>query len=149
MSNGDDFREGERLSGDLLIVENDERIVELLRWFLERRGHRVRSAPSFAAARLLLAERRPDLLLSDVELGGENARDLLPQLAREGVLPATLVVSGHIDRELADELLAVPNVLGVLPKPFEFARLERWITEHLARLRRPASAGAASAASDL
>lgn len=128
-------RDSFRRSGDLLIVENDERIVELLRWFLERRGHRVRATGSFAAARELIAERAPDLLLSDIELGSENARECLPRLAREGVLPPTLVVSGYVDRDVADELLAIPNVVGVLPKPFEFERLERWIEEHLQRVR--------------
>ena len=122
-----------RVAGDLLIVENDARIVELLRWFLERRGHRVRAAASFGEARSLLAERRPDLMLSDVELGAENARAQLPELAREGVLPPTLVVSGYLDHDLSRELLAIPGVVGVLPKPFEFERLERWIEAFLVR----------------
>lgn len=133
-----------RAPGDLLIVENDARIVELLRWFLERRGHGVRAAASFAQAREQLAERRPDLLLSDVELGGENARELLPQLSREGLLPPTLVVSGYVDRGLADELLAIPGVVGVMPKPFQFERLERWIEEFLERARSAPLAGPAS-----
>ncbi len=120
---------------DLVIVENDARIVELLRWFLERRGHSVRAAASFAQARVLLAERTPDLMLSDVELGAENAREQLPELARAGMLPPTLVVSGYLDHDLGRELLAIPGVVGVLPKPFEFARLERWIDEFLARPR--------------
>ena len=121
-------------TGDLLIVENDARIVELLQWFLSRRGHQVRAVASFAEARLRIAERRPDLLLSDVELGTENARSLLPQLAREGLLPPTLVVSGFVDQELAAELLAVPGVQAVIHKPFEFERLERWIDEFFQRV---------------
>jgi two-component system, OmpR family, phosphate regulon response regulator PhoB len=121
-------------TGDLLIVENDARIVELLQWFLSRRGHQVRAVASFAEARLRIAERRPDLLLSDVELGRENARTLLPELAREGLLPPTLVVSGFVDHELAAELLAVPGVQAVIHKPFEFERLERWIDEFFQRV---------------
>lgn len=124
-------------TGDLLIVENDARIVELLLWFLRRRGHEVRAAASFAEARLRIAERRPDLLLSDVELGTENARQLLPDLAREGLLPPTLVVSGFVDHDLAAELLAVPGVQAVMHKPFEFERLERWIDDFFQRPARP------------
>jgi DNA-binding NtrC family response regulator len=117
----------------LLIIENDARIVELLRWFLERRGHRVRAASSFAQARAAIAEHRPDLVLSDIELGGENARTMLPVLARAGELPPTLVVSGYLDHDLAREMLAIPGVVGVLAKPFEFERLERCIEEQLTR----------------
>ena len=116
-----------------MIVENDARIVELLRWFFERRGHRVRAASTFAQARVLLNERRPDLLLSDIELGDENAREILPELAREALLPPTLVVSGYLDHDLAAELLAIPGVAGVMPKPFEFERLERWISDFFQR----------------
>jgi len=76
----------------LLLVENDLRLGELLGAYLARRGFEVRRATSFAEARRLLGEGRPDLMLSDVDLGGENARDELPRLAAEGLLPPTLVV---------------------------------------------------------
>jgi DNA-binding response OmpR family regulator len=125
-------------TGDLLIVENDARIVELLQWFLRRRGHQVRAVATFAEARQRIAERRPDLLLSDVELGTENARTLLPDLARDGLLPPTLVVSGFVDHELSLELLAIPGVQAVIQKPFEFERLERWIDDFFHRAAQPA-----------
>lgn len=132
----------------LLLVENDVRILELLCLFLERRGYRVRSAKSLEEARAELNARRPDLMLSDIDLGRSNGREFLPQLSREGVLPRTLVVSGYLDAQLAEELRAVPEVIGVLPKPFEFDRLERRIEEALrAPLRdapRPETARAAS-----
>jgi DNA-binding NtrC family response regulator len=132
-------------SADLLLVENDPRILELLTWFLERRGHRVRTALSFIDARARILERRPQLLLSDVDLGQEHAAECLPQLAAEGLLPPTLVVSGFVDRDLSRTMLAIPGVLGVLAKPFEFTRLERWIDEFLART--PAEALSADASS--
>lgn len=115
----------------LLVVENDVRIVELLSLFLGRRGFRVRSATSLEEARAELASQRPDLMLSDIDLGQSNGREFLPQLSREGLLPRTLVVSGYLDAQLAEELRAVPEVVGVLPKPFEFDRLERRIEEAL------------------
>jgi len=124
----------------LLVVENDARIVELMRWFLERRGYDVRSAQSIVEVREQLARRRPDLMLSDIELGRDNGREFLPQLSREGLLPPTLVVSGFLDAVLADELQAVPEVVGVLAKPFEFDRLERQIEAALDAGRLLASA---------
>lgn len=125
-----------------MLVENDPRIAELMCLFLGRRGYQVRSAASLDEARRLLAEQRPDLLLSDIELGAANGREFLPQLSREQLLPPTLVVSGYLDAELAEELRHVPEVLGVLAKPFEFDRLQRRIEEALdeAEARRVAAA---------
>jgi DNA-binding response OmpR family regulator len=111
------------MPADLLLVENDRRLGELLAAFLERHGHRVRRATSFAEARSLLRDAPPGLLLSDLELGAEDARAILPALAAEGLLPPTLVVSGYLDTAATRALASVPGVVGFVPKPFEFGEL--------------------------
>lgn len=110
--------------GDLLLVDNDVKIVELLSWFLGERGFRVRVAGSFAEARLRLGEAAPDLLISDIDLGVESALQELPALSAEGGLPPTLVVSGFLDDAVQRVLQGVPEVLDTLSKPFEFPDLE-------------------------
>lgn len=132
------------LPGDLLLVENDERIAELMGWFLERRGHRVQKARSFREAREKIGARRPELVLSDLDLGPESGRVELPRLAGDGLLPPTLIVSGYVDADTARELRAIPGVMGILPKPFELARLESLVTEVLGRIRRATSAAGAA-----
>ncbi|HEV8111522.1 MAG TPA: response regulator [Planctomycetota bacterium] len=109
--------------GDLLLVENDARILELMTLFLAKAGHSVRGAASFELARTAIRERTPDLMLSDLEMGAESGREALPDLAREGLLPPTLVVSGYVDRDSAAELARLPEVVGTLAKPFDRARL--------------------------
>lgn len=111
----------------LLLVDNDARITELTGWFLERRGHEVRTATSYAEARVAIAQRAPDLLLADLELGEESGRVELQRLAQHGLLPPTLVVSGYLDREIEAELLRLANVRGTLSKPFDLPDLERAI----------------------
>jgi len=118
---------------DLLLVENDPRILELMTFFLERAGHRVRAASSFAAAADSIRESPPDLLLSDLEMGSESGREELPRLARSGILPPTLVVSGFVDRESVRALAEIPGVVGTLAKPFDMAQLSRKVEECLAR----------------
>ena len=117
---------------DLLLVENDPRILELMTFFLERAGHRVRTARSFADARARIRERAPDLLLSDLEMGLESGREELPRIAREDGLPPTLVVSGYVDREAAAALANLAGIVGVLSKPFDMARLVAKVGECLA-----------------
>jgi len=116
---------------DLLLVDNDTRITDLTAWFLRRSGHEVRIAASYAEARVPLAERAPDLLLADLELGEESGIEELPRLFAEGLLPPTLVVSGFLDADLAEELARIPGVLGTVSKPFDMGDLEREIARLL------------------
>jgi len=122
----------DRAMARLLLLDNDERIVELLSWFLRERGFDVDVAQSFAVARERIAAARPDLLVSDVDLGTETAVEELPRLSAEGILPPTLVVSGFLDEAVEGRLRAVPEVLDTLPKPFEFDQLEERIRRCLA-----------------
>ncbi len=126
---------------DLLFVDNDPRLVELYALFLRRRGHQVRTATSFQDARAAIAERRPDLLLSDLELGAERGDEELARLARTGALPPTLVVSGYLDRRLEQELALLPSVVGTLAKPFDLATLEARIAAAIERGKGTAGAG--------
>jgi two-component system, response regulator, stage 0 sporulation protein F len=132
---------------DLLLVDNDPRIAELLAFFLAKRGHTVRTAKSFTEARGALAVREPDLMLSDLDLGGERGEEELPKLAREGLLPPTLVVSGYLDVATERALSAIPAILGTLRKPFDLSTLEARVQRALDEVGR-ARAGVARPAAD-
>lgn len=123
----------------ILIVDNDSRIVELVAWFLEQRGFGVARAESFERARQLLATELPDLMLSDIDLGAEDGRVELWRLAREGVLPPTLVVSGFLSPEVRAALEGLPGLVGMLSKPFDFDVLEERIRTAFQTLAGPAS----------
>ncbi len=120
---------------DILVVEDDDRIAELLAWFLERRGFAVRLATTFERVWEALGERRADLVLCDVQLADSSARDVLPRLSAEGLLPPTVIVSGFLDSGLEQELLAVAGVVAVVHKPYELAALEAVIREQLRIVR--------------
>ncbi|MCB9906401.1 MAG: response regulator [Planctomycetes bacterium] len=126
---------------EILIVDNDERIVELVSWFLIKRGYAVRSAQNFALARTLLAEKSVDLLLSDIDLGVESALDALPQFDAEGILPPTLVFSGYLDAQAKARLMALNPVVGTLAKPVEFQVLESCVADYFHGRPMPASGG--------
>ena len=117
---------------DLLLVHDDRRIVDLVAFFLRQRGHVVRVATSFVAARQAIAARAPDLMLSDVDLGLERGEEELLRLAADGVLAPTLIVSGYLDADLEQRLLAIDGVLGTLRKPFGLSDLEARINDALA-----------------
>jgi DNA-binding NtrC family response regulator len=117
----------------LLLLDNDTRILELFALYLGKRGHVVRTASTFRAARVALAAERPELFLSDLELGVESGRVELPRLSEEGLLPPTLVVSGFVDAELQRFFETIPAIVGCLPKPFDLERLDAALADALAR----------------
>lgn len=116
---------------EILIVDNDKRIADLVAFFLRRSGHTVRTAVNFRAARVEIARELPDLMLSDLDLGDELGLVELPRLAAEGILPTTLVVSGYLDRAAQIELERVPQVVGVVAKPFDLDVLLARVNEAL------------------
>lgn len=111
--------EGELECGEILFADDQARTVELVRWSLEARGYRVRTAGTLADARLQLARRRPDLFVCAARLGGDDTRESLARLSGDGLLPPTLVLAGDTDAELKSALEALRPVLGVLRGPLE------------------------------
>ncbi len=68
----------------LLIVDDDDRIRELLKEFLAREGYRVTGAAHAAAAKRMMELIEFDLVVLDVMMPGESGLDLTESLRREG-----------------------------------------------------------------
>jgi DNA-binding response OmpR family regulator len=99
-----------------LIVDDDAALRLLCRVNLELDGFRVREAATVADAEAAVVEERPDVVLLDVHLGGEQSHDLLGRL-RDAGIPVVLV-TGSVDiadyRDMADAVLGKPFVPEVL-----------------------------------
>lgn len=108
---------------DVLVVDDEPGVRRLLELQLQGLGHHVRTATSVEDALLATAERRPDLLLLDLGLGGRTGEDLVELLDRGLGRPRVVcLVSG-----LAPQVLApLAERLGVrfLTKPIRPAALE-------------------------
>ena len=100
----------------VLVVDDDAALRLLCRVNLELEGFAVREAASVAEAEAALAAERPDVVLLDVHLGGEQTHDLLARIRAEGI-PVALV-TGSVDmndyRDSADAMLAKPFVPQML-----------------------------------
>jgi DNA-binding response OmpR family regulator len=110
-----------------LIVDDDAALRLLCRVNLELDGFIVREAATIDAAEAALAEERPDVVLLDVHLGGEQTHELLVRIRGAGI-PVALV-TGSVD--LADYRGQAEAVLG---KPFVPETLVE-TARRLARLR--------------
>ncbi len=125
----------------LLLVEDDREIRSLLADFLAREGYEILAAEDGAAMDRLLASARPDLVVLDLMLPGEDGLSICRRLRARGGLPILMLTAKgeEIDRIVGLEMGAD----DYLPKPFNPREL-------LARIRavlRRAEASAAPAVS--
>lgn len=101
----------------LLIVDDDERIRELLKKFMERNGFLVTTASDAAHARRILAGLEFDMLILDVMMPGEDGFSLTKDIRTRSDTPILLLTARG---EAADRIEGLE--LGAddyLPKPFE------------------------------
>lgn len=124
----------------LLVVDDDERLGELLRRYLSDSGFRITIAANAKEARANLASIAFDLVVLDVMMPGESGLDLTRDLRAEGRVPVLLLtaMAEPEDRingleQGADDYLSKPfeprelvlrirNILQRRPAPNEAAR---------------------------
>ncbi len=125
----------------LLIVDDDERIRELLKKFLLRNGFLVTSARDAAHARRVLAGLDFDLIVMDVMMPGEDGISLTRSLRETHDTPILLLTAkGDTEHRIAGLEAGADDYLA---KPFEPRELLLRINAILRR--RPEAAAADSA----
>ena len=133
---------GAPLLRHLLVVDDDDRIRELLKQYLTRSGFRVTGAPDAAAARRMLETIDFDLLVVDVMMPVEDGLSLTQWLrGRSGQMGATPVLI-LTARDLPEDRIAGLR-LGAddyLAKPFDPEELVLRIEAILRRVIIPGSA---------
>ena len=77
----------------LLVVDDDARLLELLRRYLSDNGFRVTTAQDAGEARAKLAAFAFDLIVLDVMMPGESGLDLTRALRRDGRVPVLLLTA--------------------------------------------------------
>ena len=105
----------------LLVVDDDDRIRDLLRQFLAREGFRVTTARHAAQARQLMAALEFDLAVVDVMMPGEDGLSLTRWLRAEpgakGETPVLMLTArGEADDRIQGLSVGADDYL---PKPFE------------------------------
>jgi DNA-binding response OmpR family regulator len=129
--------------GRLLIVDDEEELREMLGRLLTTEGYDVDMAATGAAALGSLEMQRPDLVILDVMLSGEDGFELLAAIRRSSNVPVILLTGRgrESDRVLGLKLGADDYVV----KPFSAAELAARVGTVLRRSgqRQPTSTAAA------
>jgi two-component system NtrC family response regulator len=108
----------DRVPTSVLVVEDEADQRELIAGILRREGLDVRAASSAEAALERIAEREPDLVLSDWRLPGRSGGELLEELRRSGRDCAFVVMTAYGSIAHAVEAVRL-GADDYLAKPFE------------------------------
>ncbi len=124
----------------ILVVDDDDRLRELLRKFLSENGFRVTTSSDAADARAKLTHLAFDLMVLDLMMPGESGLDFAADLRRTSTLPILMLTAmGEPEDRIvglergADDYLAKPfeprelvlrihNILRRVPPPAEVPR---------------------------
>jgi DNA-binding NarL/FixJ family response regulator len=117
-----------------LIVDDNASFRAAARLLLDRQGLHVVGVAATADAFLeRVAKLRPDVVLVDVELGGESGFEVAQRLVDAGVdAPRVIFISTHPEQDYAD-LVGASGAVGFLSK----SRLSRQAIERLLTTRGP------------
>jgi DNA-binding NtrC family response regulator len=106
-----------------MIVDDEEAARYGMRRALSTFGYNITEAGSAEAARALLKQQQPDLLLLDVNLPGMSGLEFLRELKSEnGNGPLVIIVTAHGSERLAVEAVKT-GAYDYLSKPFELEDL--------------------------
>lgn len=123
-----------RLGGGLVVlaVEDEPEVRVLAAALLRSLGHTVEVAASAEEALVRLAERRYDLLFTDLVLpGGLDGHQLAQRALSHQPELAVLYTSGY-SYEVLGRGAQLPPGVSLLPKPYRRADLERALAQALA-----------------
>ncbi len=119
-------------SAQILIVDDEESVLSVLRSLVESRGYRSLSARSAEAALSIVQTDPPDLILLDVEMPGMSGVEFVARLkadARTQTIPV-IMVTGFDDRETRLNALE-SGAEDYLAKPVDPAELWVRVRNHL------------------
>ena len=123
----------------ILVVDDDDRIRDLLKRFLIRAGYRVTAVPQAAAARKMLQTMAFDLAIFDIMMPGEDGLSLLSAVRDEIDTPVILLTARGDPNDRIEGLKRGAD--DYLPKPFEPEELELRVAAILRRSAKDAPPG--------
>jgi two-component system alkaline phosphatase synthesis response regulator PhoP len=110
----------------LLVIDDDEHIIELMRTMMELEGFQVKTGMDGKGLLKLANQFQPDLILTDLMMPGGGGYEALRALQSDPVTNKTpvIVMTGRtIDDSTKEMIKSEPNVIDFLAKPIQMARL--------------------------
>ena len=129
--------QGNSLHDTILVVDDEQRIIDLARMYLEQDGFRVISTTNGTAARRMILKEKPNLVVLDLMLPGMDGLEVCRRVREESDVPIIMLTARNddIDKIVGLELGAD----DYLTKPFNPRELVARIRAILRRADRGAT----------
>jgi DNA-binding NtrC family response regulator len=106
----------------ILVVDDEDRIREILCYMLGKSGHEVAPASSGEEALGLLKEKEFDVVLLDIVMPGRGGMEVLKEMREKHPLTEVVLITAHASVETAVESTR-SGAYGYVTKPFNFQDL--------------------------
>src|SRR5690242_10448074 len=111
-----------QMNAKVLVVDDDPNLLRVVSLRLQKEGYAVTSVESAEKALAQVAVAAPDLVLTDLKMGGMDGLALFEAVSRQ--LPGLPVIIMTAHGTVPDAVTATRRgVFGFLPKPFENQQL--------------------------
>ena len=117
-------------SGNLLLVDDDRRVLESMADWLRDQGYKVDVASSLATGRTAVDKKTYDILLADIRLGDGDGFDLLAHCRKNHPNLTVILITGYGTVETAIEAIRA-GAFDLLTKPLIDEELEMAIERAL------------------
>jgi len=114
----------------ILLVDDDADILKLLSLRLSAAGYLVQAADSGEKALAALAASRPDLIITDLKMGGMDGMSLFEEVRKQAPMLPVIILTAH--GTIPDAVSATRRgVFGFQPKPFDGKQLLEQVEQAL------------------
>jgi DNA-binding NtrC family response regulator len=116
----------------VLIVDDNQAVASIVQIMLELEGHEVKSAQNGPDGYLTYFQFRPDLVITDIQMPGENGLELISHIREYDPKVKTIYMSANLDPYyslLSDEKTKYP--INFLNKPFSREELIGQVSEFI------------------
>lgn len=118
----------------ILIIDDEMPTLQMLTLYLEACGHLVLSAENEVQGLELFHRQKPSIVLTDIKMPGKDGFDVLRQIKTISPLTEVIVITGHGDKDLAEQALAL-KASAFFNKPLDTEALDAAIKEIEQRLQ--------------
>ncbi len=112
----------------ILIVDDEQGMLNILRFFLEKELHEVKQASDVPSALILLEQYKPDVIISDIIMPGLSGMEFIETLKMNGNKAKVILITGEPTVETAMQAVRA-GAFEYIPKPVSRNRLVKSVND--------------------